>query len=246
MGRLQATASPPPGRRGVFVPAEAGGLIAAVKAARGGDDEPARRWEREARPVLRRALHRAGFDPASMDDAILFLIEEAEAAVRTGQSVACELAWISAVLAHFRIRRRRRAAREHLAHQRVAAAMPAWIELRHDGELREELLAAAARLDVRFELAIRLRLRHVDRREARLALSVELGVGPEQARKIDRRALAMMRKTLTGPRARDPASFFGIQYQFDPARDPFSMKGRTREASGEVRAVASWRKERPC
>lgn len=201
-----------------FVPQDARDLLAAVAAARAGEDSALVRWERDARPVLWRALRRSGFDPASADDAIIHLLEQADRAVRAGRRIAHETAWMSAVLGSARRARRRSAQRAEAAHRRLAAHRPQTYEPQRPEELREELLVAARRLRPRFALAIRLRLRGFDAREARAALCVELAVGAEQARRIDRCSIAAMRAALAGRDASAEAAQKnrGIQYQIAP------------------------------
>ena len=183
-------------RRRVFVPPEVAGLMAALERARCGDEAALGLWDREARPVLMRALRRSGFDAASADDAIMHLLEQADRAVRSGRTITHEVRWMSAVLASAR-REERRSVRRALAISRLLPGRtPWWCDPKSAEQDREELLLAASRLRPRFELAIRLRLRGLDARETRVALCVEFALGPEQARKIDRQALVLLRAAL--------------------------------------------------
>jgi DNA-directed RNA polymerase specialized sigma24 family protein len=89
------------------VPQECGGLFAAVVSATQGDDEPLRRWNDAAGPRLFDALIRAGFDPASADDAVLRVEEEAFLSVAADRLVESECAWEASVLRTERSRRLR-------------------------------------------------------------------------------------------------------------------------------------------
>lgn len=183
-------------RRRVFVPPEATGLLDALADAQNGDEEALRRWDRAARPILMRALRRRGFDAASADDAIMHLLEQADRAARSPRTILRELRWMSAVLASSRREQRRAGLRATAASRRLAERIVPWYEAPHGDEDREELLVAASRLQPRFAMAIRLRLRGLDAHEARVALCVELALGPKQARRIDTRALALLREEL--------------------------------------------------
>lgn len=205
-------------QRRPFVPPSAAGLLAAVATARAGDDSALVRWEIDARPKLWRALRRAGFDPAGADDAITFLLEQADRAARSGQFAQREAAWMSAVLASARREQRRTRIRAEEAHRRLATFARQEFEPVRRTELHEELLAASTRLRHRFALAIRLRLSGLDAHEIHVALCVEFDIGLEQARKIDRRSIGLMRAALA---ARDAGAEstrknLGIQYQLAP------------------------------
>ena len=73
----------------LFVPPEACGLLGAVAEACAGRDDALLRWERDARPVLAQALVRAGVDPASAEDVLMHLQEQALQVVRAGLVAAC-------------------------------------------------------------------------------------------------------------------------------------------------------------
>ena len=183
-------------RQRVFVPREAAGLLDALADAQSGDEAALRRWDRAARPILMRALRRCGFDAASADDAIMHLLEQADRAVRSQRTILLELRWMSAVLASSRREQRRAGLRATAAIRRLAERVAPWYEAPHGEEDREELLVATSRLQPRFAMAIRLRLRGLDAREARVALCVELALGPKQAGRIDTQALACLREEL--------------------------------------------------
>jgi len=188
--------------RCLFVPPEAAGLLAATAAARDrdtGDEEALHRWERDAKPELVKALERAGVDPASIDDAITHLLEQALEAVCAGTHVECELAWMSAVLTSAWLRSRRPVSQGRRA--RLVAIARAYAEGQRepgrDAEEREALEVAAAQLPKRsFSLVIRLYLRGLATREVRTALCAELAVAPEQARRIEASAFRSMRSAL--------------------------------------------------
>lgn len=103
-----------------------------------------------------------------------------------------------AVMANAWVASRRDLARD-TARARVLAARAATASRDTDvnaGEVREALDVAAGRLPHRFALAIRLRLRGLTVGEVRASLAIELQVGEEMARKIDSRALALLRSAL--------------------------------------------------
>lgn len=180
------------------MPSEADGLLAAIAAARGGQDEALRRWEQEARPLVVGALERAGIDPASIDEAILHLLEEAHIAVCSDRWIDCEPAWMSAVLARGWFRSRRRDAEDQRA-RLIAAALAHAAERQEFGrqaEQREAISVAATRLPRRFRVVIAHHLRGLDTRDVRALLCAEFAVGPEQARRIEESAFARMRTAL--------------------------------------------------
>jgi DNA-directed RNA polymerase specialized sigma24 family protein len=187
--------------RFLFVPPEAAGLLAATEAAARNsdrDEEPLRRWERVAKPELVKALGRAGVDPASIDDAVMHLIEQALEAVCAGTRIERELAWMSTVLTSAWLRSRRpisRGRRARLLATARACAEGRW-KAGHDEEEREQLEVAAAHLPKRFSLVIRLYLCGLDTREVRTALCAELAVAQEQARRIEVTAFQRMRSAL--------------------------------------------------
>lgn len=146
--------------------------------------------------MLMRAMHRAGFDPASADEAILHLLEQAHEAVCAERQIESEAAWMSAVLANTWFQSYRRRARDRTARHRLAAPTGEMNETWRDAELHEELDVVAERLPKRFALAIRLYLRGLDAREVRTAICAELAVAPEQARRIERSSFARMRSAL--------------------------------------------------
>ncbi len=125
---------------------------------------------------------------------------------------------MSSVIASARREQRRSRLRAEGAYRRLAKIAPQGLEPVHHAEVREELLVAALRLRPRLALAIRLRLRGFNPCETRTALCVELAIGAEQARRIDRRAIALMRAALSDRDARAEAAQRnrGIQYQFAP------------------------------
>lgn len=187
---------------GVFVPPQASGLLPALVHALRGDEESLRRWDQRARPLLWRALRRAGCSAVATDEAITSLLEQALRTARSGATIRNEPAWMSAVLASALRDRRRAATRAMAAYRRLAEHSPRWDDPEPKGELREELGAAARSLGPRFSLAIRLRLRGLDAHEAQAALSVSLGIGRKQARRLDRCSLDLMRAALAAREAR--------------------------------------------
>ncbi|MCE9637721.1 MAG: hypothetical protein K8T90_18635 [Planctomycetes bacterium] len=185
----------------LFVPSEACGLLDAVAEACAGRDDALVRWERDARPGLALALARSGLDPASAEEVLMHLQEQAFHVVQAGRRIAFEPAWMRAVLANAWVASRRSLARDR-ARSRTVAERTATASRGADvnaSEAREELDVATGKLPHRFALAIRLRLRGLTVGEVRASLAIELQVGEEMARKIDSRALALLRSALSDP-----------------------------------------------
>ena len=200
----------PSAQRRPSIPREAGGLIAALDAARRGDDGPLERWNRGAREVLWHSLRRSGLDAASADDAVTHVLERAFHAVAKGRRIASEPAWIAAVAASVRGAARRQTARERKL--RVAAVREVFIaaDPLAAAEHREVLIAAARRLPPPYaHICVMRGIAGRTAPQIAAALRSWRPVGADQARKLQRAATRMLAAVLAGadPRREWPRRF---------------------------------------
>jgi hypothetical protein len=172
------------------------------------------RWDRESRPVLCATLRRAGFDPASADEAATHVLERAYWAIDAGRTIANELGWIGTVAARFRSAARRRALfderiRCELERRGSATPVP---EVDAADARREQLMVAARLLPPPYAQVVVLRGVH-GMTEQRITAWLQRWrpIGAHQGRKIQRRAVVMLRAACRGadPRGIWPQRFSG-------------------------------------